>query len=112
MNAMINYQSALEFELASFKPPSGMVNNYTQTWEKINQDLMEDEDFGLQIKRGGFLKDVVAQLKVPSGDQVKQMITAFNYVRNTMKWDNRNRVYLTQNLAQCIGKEGRQLIRY
>ncbi len=79
-----------------------MVNNYTQTWEKINEDLMEDEDFGLQLKRGGFLKDVVAQLKVPSGDQVKQMIAAFNYVRNTMKWDNRNRVYLTQNLRNVL----------
>ena len=27
-----------------------MVKNYTQTWEKINEDLMDDEDFGLQLK--------------------------------------------------------------
>lgn len=105
MNAMINYQSAMEFELASYKPPSGMVNNYTETWEKINKELMEDEDFGLQLKRGGFLKDVVTQLKVPSDDQVKQMIAAFNYVRNTMKWDNRNRVLLTQNLRNVFDKK-------
>jgi hypothetical protein len=105
MNAMINYQSALEFELASYKPPAGMVNNYTQTWEKINEDLMDDEDFGLQLKRGGFLKDVVTQLKVPADDQVKQMIAAFNFVRNTMKWDNRNRVYLTQNLRNVFEKK-------
>jgi hypothetical protein len=106
MNAVINYQSALEFELASYKPPQGMVNNYSQTWEKINEDLMEDEDFGLQLKRGGFLKDVVAQLKLSSGgDQLKEMAAAFNYVRNTMKWDNRNRVYLTQNLKNVFEKK-------
>jgi hypothetical protein len=105
MNAMINYQSAMEFELSSYSPPSGMVNNYTQTWEKINQDLMEDEDFGLQLKRGGFLKDVVAQLKVPGIDPLKQMIAAFNYVRNSMKWDNRNRIYLTQNLRNVFEKK-------
>jgi hypothetical protein len=105
MNAMINYQSAMEFELASYKPPQGMVNNYTSTWEKINQDLMDDEDFGVQLKRGGFLKDVVGQLKVPSNDPLKKMISAFNYVRNTMKWDNRNRVYLTQNLRNVYEKK-------
>jgi hypothetical protein len=95
----------MEFELASYKPPQGMVNNYTSTWEKINQDLMDDEDFGVQLKRGGFLKDVVGQLKVPSNDPLKQMISAFNYVRNTMKWDNRNRVYLTQNLRNIYEKK-------
>jgi len=105
MNAMVNYQSALEFELASYAPPRGMVNNYTQTWEKINEELMQDEDFGLQLKHGGFLKDVVAQLKVTSNDQARQMIAAFDYVRNTMKWDNRHRVYLSQNLRNVYEKQ-------
>ena len=82
-----------------------MEKNYTQTWEKINQDLMEDEDFGMQLKRGGFLKDVVGQIQGPSNDQLKQMIAAFNFVRNTMKWDNRNRIYLTQNLRSVFEKK-------
>jgi hypothetical protein len=101
MNASINYQSAMEFELASYTPPKGMVNNYTQTWEKINEELMEDEDFGLQLKRGGFLKDVVVQIQTTSRDPVKEMIAAFNHVRNTMKWDNRNKVYVTRNLKSA-----------
>jgi hypothetical protein len=105
MNATINYKSALEFELASYTPPSGMANNYSQSWEIINDDLMLDEDFGMQLKRGGFLKDVVVQLKVPSDDPVNQMIAAFNYVRNTMKWDNLNRVYLTHNLRSVFDKK-------
>jgi hypothetical protein len=105
MNASVNYKSALEFELASFRPPSGMVNNYTQSWEKINKDLMEDEDFGMQLKRGGFLKEVVGQIKVSGRDELNQMIAAFNYVRTTMKWDNRNRIYLSESLRSAFEKK-------
>ncbi len=105
MNASINYKSALEFELAAYKPPSGLERNYTQTWEIINQELLEDEDFGMQLKRGGFLKDVVGQIQGQSNDELKQMIAAFNFVRITMKWDNRNRIYLSQNLRSAFEKK-------
>lgn len=105
MNAMVNYRSALEFELASYKPPTGMVRNYTQSWDKINEKLMADEDFGLQLKRNGFLKDRANQIKTLSGDKEKQMIEAFDYVRNTMKWDNRNRIYLSENLRNILEKK-------
>ncbi len=105
MNAMVNYRSALEFELASYKPASGMERNYTQSWEKINEKLMADEDFGLQIKHCGFLKEIADQVKMSSEDEEKQMTEAFNYVRNTMKWDNRNRIYLSGNLRSILEKK-------
>ena len=105
MNALINYISAMEFELASYTPTSGLTRNYTQTWEKINDDLLIDEDFGSQIRRGGFLKDVAVQIKSKTSDQLKQMIASYDYVRNSMKWDERNRVYVTQSLRSAWDKK-------
>lgn len=105
MNALINYLTAMEFELAAYNPPAGLSHNYTQTWEKINEELLADEDFGLQLKRGGFLKDVVSQIKSMHSDPVNQMIASFEYVRNSMKWDERNRIYATQGLRSAFDRK-------
>jgi hypothetical protein len=105
MNALINYISSIDFELASYKFPYGMVKNFTQTWEKINEDMLSDEDFGLQVKRGGFLKEVAAQIKSTNTDPTQQMIAAFEYVRGLMKWDGRERVYVTQSLRNVYEKK-------
>ena len=102
MNALLNYLSALEFELASYNPPSGMQHNYTGTWEKINEELLQDEDFGLQLKRGGFLKDIAFKIKSAGSAPVEQMAAAHAYIRNTMKWDGRSRVYVTTNLRTAF----------
>lgn len=104
MNAVLNYLAAIEIELASYKPPMGIVQNFTQTWEKINKDLLEDEDFGLQVNRGGFLKDVAFKLKSSAGSPLEQMAAAHEFVRNTMKWDGRNRVYVTGSLRSAYDK--------
>jgi hypothetical protein len=105
MNALSNYIAAVEFELASYKPPQGIETNFSRTWEKINEDLLKDEDFGLQIKRGGIMKEVAAQIKTSSSDTTTQMIAAYNYIRNHMKWDGRNRVYVTQSLRSAYDKK-------
>lgn len=91
MNTASNYTSAIEFELSSYKPPYGVIQNFTNTWEEINKDLMEDEDFGLQLNRTGFLKDEVQSVNY--GSPFDKMKAAFAVVRNHMKWDGRNRLY-------------------
>jgi hypothetical protein len=105
MNAVVNYQSAIELELASYKPPfNGIVRNYTATWEGINRDLLDDEDFGLQLKRGGFLKEDVAQIRSNNTTPMKQMMAAYDFVRSNMKWDKRNRFMVTQSLKSSFEK--------
>jgi hypothetical protein len=104
MNAVVNYQSAIELELASYKPPFGMVKNYSATWEGINRDLLDDENFGLQLKWGGFLKDNVILIKSNNITSLKQMIAAYDFVRSNMKWDNRNRLIVNQSLKSSFEK--------
>jgi hypothetical protein len=105
MNAPINYQSAMELELSSFKLPAGTLNIYTQTWEEINKELLQDDNFGLLIKRGGFLKDYIAPLKAANKDSLKLMVSAYNFIRNEMKWDGRNRIFATQGLRNAFDKK-------
>lgn len=101
MNSSSNYISTIQFELASFKPPYGMVKDYTKSWESINKELLDDEDFGLQLKRGGVLKDIAVALKAANETPEKQVAAAFIHIRNAMKWNGLNRVYVTESIRKA-----------
>jgi hypothetical protein len=105
MNAPLNYYSAIELELGWFQPPRGMTKNFTQTWEKINEDLVDDEDFGLALNRSGFLKDVAGEIKSRYQDPGQQVVAAYNYIRESMKWDERSRIYVTTSLRDSFDKK-------
>jgi hypothetical protein len=105
MNAMSNYLTAIELELASYNPPSGLSRNFTSTWEKINEDLLDDDEFGLQLNKGGIFKDVAPVLKLSGKSPEALMKLSFEHIRNTMKWDGRYRIYVTQGLRNAYDKK-------
>jgi hypothetical protein len=58
-----------------------------RTWTEVAKSLLEDEDFGLQLKKEiPRTADLDEQLKKIS-DPYKKMATIHNYVRSNMKWD-------------------------
>jgi hypothetical protein len=98
MNALSNYISNVDFELGSFAPPYGMVKNFTQTWEGINKEMLDDEDFGYQIKHGAFLKETADMLLAKYPDSERRISSAFEFVRDRMKWNGLNGKYVTKSL--------------
>src|SRR5205814_654382 len=58
-----------------------------KTWPKIVQDLLEDQEFGVQIKTSGFLKSVVAEITagMTSDDQKTRAI--LEYVKSKVEWN-------------------------
>ena len=37
-----------------------LLTNYAKTWESVNEQMIDDEDFGKLLKSDGFIKDTVA----------------------------------------------------
>ncbi len=101
MNSTSNYVSSLEFELATYKPKYGMVKDFTKSWESINKELLDDEDFGLQLKRGGVLKDIAMSIKAANETPEQQMAAAFVQIRDAMKWNGLNRIYVTESIRKA-----------
>jgi hypothetical protein len=59
----------------------------TKTWTAVAKSLLEDEDFGVQLKKEiPRTADLDEQLKKIS-DPYAKMVTIHNYVRSNMKWD-------------------------
>lgn len=81
-----NVQS-LRFQLVSFKPIGGFTTSLSDTWGKVAGRLMDNEDFGGQLKRKVNGEEaIIAKAKaIASVDQ--RIAYIFNEVRNAMKWN-------------------------
>ena len=100
-----NYISKMEFELSSTHPPYGIETYYTKTWEDINKLLMEEEDFGSQLRGDGYLKDVIEEIALTDTNDMEKMIHAYNYIKKHMKWNGYNSIYVEDNLRSAFNDQ-------
>jgi len=100
MNAISNYISSIEFEIASVNLPY-TKKDYTTTWEKISYNLWNDDDFGTQLKRNCPIKEEADLLKTAYTDPKERMIKAFELIRNSMTFNDRYGIYITKTLRKA-----------
>ncbi|AUD02002.1 transglutaminase domain-containing protein [Spirosoma pollinicola] len=85
-----DYLSKIEFELASYQLPgaSGPLNtNISVGWEAMDKTLLNDADFGGQIKRAAFLRETAKTLNSKHTDTLSRVNAAYDFVRQTIKWN-------------------------
>jgi len=72
---------------------AGQRVNLVRSWPGIIKQLMEDEDFGIQLKRNiPRTADLDAELNQIT-DPYKKMVTIHNYVKKNMEWDGQNSIW-------------------
>ena len=82
-----DYLQRVETKLVSYNPPSAPRQSLMTTWPRIIRSLMEDEDFGIQLKREiPRTTDLDEALKKLT-DPYQKMVTIHNYVRKNMEWN-------------------------
>ncbi|MGN6396398.1 MAG: DUF3857 domain-containing protein [Mucilaginibacter sp.] len=81
-----NVQS-ITFQLVSFQPLGGFVTNLSDTWGKVGGRLIDNEDFGGQLKRKITGEETIIS-KAKQITSIDQRIAyVFNEVKNAMKWN-------------------------
>ena len=90
-----NYTTRLKFELSStdFSKIGGQFKNYTTSWNDIVRQLIEDPDFGGQIRTGNFAKETVEKLTAGSSNEKEKALAIYNFVQHNIKWDD-SRTYM------------------
>ncbi|MBS4014752.1 MAG: DUF3857 domain-containing protein [Bacteroidetes bacterium] len=101
MNSLVNYISRLEHEIAAYKAPYGGTTDYSNSWPKINKELMESDDFGKQLQRSGFLKNEVEKIKAENETSIDRMIAAHKLIQSEMVWTERNSIYISSTLRKA-----------
>ncbi|MCB2379688.1 DUF3857 and transglutaminase domain-containing protein [Hymenobacter sp. BT635] len=98
MTTARDYVSRIEFELAGIKWPDEPYKSVANTWEKINQSLLDDDNFGAQLKRGGFLKEQTTALVAKYPDVPQRIAAVHELVRKSVKYNGTDQFYSTSTL--------------
>ena len=102
LTTLENYTTKMKFELATVNLISvgGRVNNYTQTWADIARRLLEDEDFGIQIKSANYASDDIAQLLSGKTDEKQKVLALYSYIQQNLKWNGFNSYHTSKSLKK------------
>jgi transglutaminase-like putative cysteine protease len=97
-----NHISKIEFQLSSQGPPLKFYN-YMDTWERLAEELLHDEDFGSALdKNNGWLSDVVNPLITGAKTDLEKARNIFGWVRDNFTCTNSDGTYLTQSLKNVL----------
>jgi len=95
-----NYIQSIEFELSSIQFPGQIRKDYAQTWESVNKEMTDDEDFGLLLKSDGFIKDTVVAVCSGASSELDKARGIYNYVQNRMEWNGRYSLWAIDGLKK------------
>lgn len=99
-----NFRSKLDFELAATYFPDQTKRDYSQTWESLNSTLLEDDNFGKQIKKFDTAEGIAKLLKTQYKDTLSLATAAFKYIQKTMQWNGEESIGTNNNLDKIYEK--------
>lgn len=105
MSSRVDNLESLKFQLTTIKPPNGFVKSLNDTWKKVGEALVDDEDFGKQFKRklaGEELIIIKAKLLKNDEDKIAYI---FNEVKNSMKWNDYDIWYTNDGTVKAWEKK-------
>jgi hypothetical protein len=77
----------IRYQLVSMRPIGGFTKTGSDTWAKVGGKLIDDEDFGGQLKRKLNNEEaIISKAKTLKTDDEK-IAYIFNEVKNAMKWN-------------------------
>lgn len=95
-----NYIQSIAFELSTIKFPNEPADDYAKSWESVNEQMIDDEDFGKLLKADGFIKDTVAVLCKDKASPVEKASSIYSYVQKRMKWNGLYKIWSSKGLKK------------
>lgn len=78
----------IRFQLVSIRPIGGFTRTGTDTWAKVGGKLIDDEDFGGQLRRKLNNEDAIVGKAKALKTNEEKIAYIFNEVKNSMKWNS------------------------
>ncbi len=101
MTTIDDYTARIEFEIAAYTPSNGMHKNFSLSWNDFSASLSGYENFGGQLKKGGFLKDIANNIKLNTKDTLSKIQAAYDYVSKAMTWNGQESFFASSTLKKA-----------
>ena len=105
MGAIRDYLQRVVFQLSQIDYGDGSVLDIRSSWPKLSKELLEDEDFGLQLRKSiphtKGLDDTLQNVQ----DDYQKMLLIHDYVRRNMNWNGSENIYSVQGIRSAWDKK-------
>lgn len=107
LTTLENFTTRMKFELAStdFTRIGGKYKAYTNSWDDIVNELLDDEDFGGQIKSGNSVEDIVNNLTTGKSTEMDKAIAIYDYIQHNMKWNDVKNFMTSRSLKKSLAEK-------
>jgi hypothetical protein len=94
-----NYVSKVEFQLSGIQYPGGVYHDLMGNWFKLSEDLLKDEDFGVDLARGnGWMDDDLKTITKGAANDLEKAQKIFAFVRDNFTCSSHGNLYLSNSL--------------
>lgn len=97
-----DYISKINFELAFTQFPQQPIKKYMGSWEDINKQYSDSENFGDQVTGNGFLKKTVEEITAGMTTPEAKIQAVYQYVRQNVEWDGNSRKFISSSLKKVL----------
>ena len=105
MGAEKDYLQRIVFQLGRIVYGDGEIDDIMSSWPKITKQLLEEEDFGLQLKKNlPHTRSLDDSIKNVEGNYNK-MVLIFDYVRRNMNWNGIESIYSDNGIKSAWDKK-------
>lgn len=104
MGAAKDYLERVVFQLSQIVYPNGETEEIMSSWPKLTKELLEDENFGIQLKKNihtGTLDDSLKLLK----NENQKIVFIYNYVQRNMNWNQAESIYSFDGIKSAWDKK-------
>ncbi|WP_158795718.1 DUF3857 domain-containing protein [Pedobacter sp. L105] len=97
-----DYISKIGFELTSTSFPGSSYKDYSSSWPKIVNEMMNEEKFGQFIKHDNYSKGLSSTIVKTEKDPELQTNLIFDYIKNNIKWNGKYSYYTTETNQRTV----------
>jgi hypothetical protein len=85
-----DYVSKIKFAISHINIPGKPVREIMGSWKKLNNDLLESDNFGKAITGNEWLRKKAVEVTASATSPLEKMNLIFSHVRNSLAWDGSN----------------------
>lgn len=105
MDARNDNSERILFQLLSIHIPGYFYPNFQDSWKKVGENMIDDEDFGGQLNRKIAGEEVIINKAKALKTDDEKIAYIFNEVKNTMKWNESYRYYSYDGVPKAWEKK-------
>lgn len=85
--------------------PTGYILYYTKSWDDFSEQLLTNENYGLQLIRAWKAKKIIEEIYDEEKTEIENIIKIYNFVKDTIKWNGNYNVFTTKTLEEVFNSK-------